>query len=204
MTENLLLGIDIGTSSAKICVFSGTGELFAVGKSEYPLNIFDGKCYEQNAEDYWQGTLKALREIEENNPGILSRVKAVGVIGQTSTEIFVDKSGAPIRPAIIWKDTRATEEAEMIKRDFGEEKLYRLLGVKVPISANWAASRLLWISRNEPETVKKTYKILQPKDFINYKLTGEYFSDKWINNIENIRLLCGIDILCDIINLQAV
>ncbi len=181
MMETLLLGIDIGTSSCKICVISSSGEVIAEGKSEYPLNIFDGNRYEQNAEDYWQGTLAALREIEEKTPGVLARVKAIGVIGQTSTEIFVDKNGLPIRPAIIWKDTRAAEEAEMIKRDFGEEKLFGLLGVHVPISANWAASRLLWISRNEPETARKTYKILQPKDYINFKLSGKYFSDKWIN-----------------------
>ncbi len=180
MIETLLLGIDIGTSSCKTCVISADGKIIATAKSDYPLYI-DGNRYEQNAEDYWQGTLLTLQKIEAEKPGLLASVRAIGVIGQTSTEIFVDENGAPLRPAIIWKDTRAVAEAEMIKRDFGEEKLLKLLGVPVPISANWAASRLLWVSKNEPEVAKKTYKILQPKDYINYKLTGKYFSDKWIN-----------------------
>ena len=181
MNETLLLGIDIGTSSCKLTVITEKGKIAAMAKSDYDVFMYEGNRYEQNAEDYWWGTLSALKKIEEENRGILSKIKAIGVIGQTSTEIFIDKSGNPLRPAIIWKDTRATAEAEMIKKDFGEEKLEKLLGAKVPISANWAASRLLWISRNEPKTAQNTYKILQPKDYVNYKLTGKYFSDKWIN-----------------------
>lgn len=181
MADTLLLGIDIGTSSCKLTVITEKGEIAAMAKSDYEVFMYDGNRYEQNAEDYWLGSLSALKKIEEENSGILSKIKAIGVIGQTSTEIFVDKNGKPLRPAIIWKDTRATAEAEMIKKDFGEQKLEGLLGAKVPISANWAASRLLWISRNEPAIAQNTYKILQPKDYINFKLTGKYFSDKWIN-----------------------
>ncbi len=181
MNRTLLLGVDIGTSSCKITVIDEKSEIIAVGKSEYKVNNFNGNCYEQNAEDYWNGTLIALKEINQKCPQVLSKVKAIGVIGQTSTEIFVDSECKPLRPAIIWRDTRAVEEAEMIKRDIGEEKLFSLLGAHVPVTANWAASRLLWVSRNEPETAQKTYKILQPKDYVNYKLTGKYFSDKWIN-----------------------
>lgn len=179
--ENLLLGIDIGTSSCKLALISEKGSVVDVAKSDYELFSYEENRFEQNAEDYWLGTLAALRKIEENTPGVLAKVKAIGVIGQTSTEIFVDKSGVPLRPAIIWKDTRAVKEAEMIKRDFGEEKLLKLLGIEVPITPNWAASRLLWVSRNEPLVAKNTYKILQPKDYVNFKLTGKYFSDKWIN-----------------------
>ena len=179
--SNLLLGIDIGTSSCKLTVISDAGDVIASAKSDYEVYSYKGNRYEQNAEDYWLGTLRALKKIEEENKGLLSQISAIGVDGQSSTEIFVDKCGVPIRPAIIWKDTRATEEAEMIRRDFGEEKLFELLGAVVPITANWAASRFLWISRNEPKTVQKTYKILQPKDYINFKLTGKYFSDVWTN-----------------------
>ena len=141
--SNLLLGIDIGTSSCKLTVISDDGNIVATAKSDYEVFESHGNRYEQNAEDYWQGTLSALRQMEKELPGVLSRVFAIGVIGQTSTEIFLDKSGTPVRRAIIWKDTRATEEAEMIKRDFGREKLFNLLKAEVPISANWAASRLL-------------------------------------------------------------
>lgn len=179
--EKLLLGIDIGTSSCKLALISENGSVVDVAKSDYELFSYEGGRFEQNAEEYWGGTLLALSELEKRNKGILSRVAAIGVIGQTSTEIFVDKSGVPLRPAIIWKDTRATKEAEMIRRDFGEEKLHKLLGIDVPITPNWAASRLLWISRNEPTVARNTYKILQPKDYVNFKLTGKYFSDKWIN-----------------------
>lgn len=181
MNETLLLGIDIGTSSCKLTVITEKGKIAAMAKSDYDVFVYDGNRYEQNAEDYWLGTLSALKKIEEENKGILSKIKSIGVIGQTSTEIFVDKNGKPIRHAIIWKDTRATAEAELIKKEFGEQRVEELLGAKVPISANWAAARLLWISHNEPETAKRTYKILQPKDYVNYKLTGKYFSDKWIN-----------------------
>ena len=179
--ETLLLGIDIGTSSCKLTVISDKGNIIASAKSDYEVFALPGNRYEQNAEDYWQGTLAALREIENDAPGILKRIAAIGVIGQSSTEVFVDKDGNPIRRAIIWKDTRATAEAEMIAKDFGREKLFSLLEAEVPISANWAASRLLWVSGNEPEAAKKTYKILQPKDYVNFKLTGKYFSDKWSN-----------------------
>ncbi len=181
MKDILLLGVDIGTSSCKLTVINANGEIIAVGKAAYKVYTPAVGHYEQNAEDYWKGTLDALQQIEKAQAGILAKIQAIGVIGQTSTEIFVDKDGHPLRPAIIWKDTRATAEAEAIKKDFGEKKLFELLGAHVPISANWAASRLLWVSRNQPEITQKTYKILQPKDYINFKLTGEYFSDKWIN-----------------------
>lgn len=181
MKDILLLGIDIGTSSCKLTVINHKGETVASGKAAYEVYTPAVGWYEQNAEDYWTGTLDALQQIEKAQPGILAEVQAIGVIGQTSTEIFVDVKGNPLCPAIIWKDTRAVAEAQAIRQDFGEEKLFELLGAHVPISANWAASRLLWVSRNQPDIAEKTYKVLQPKDYVNFKLTGKYFSDKWIN-----------------------
>lgn len=177
--EQLFIGIDIGTSSCKASVFNIEGDQIKKFSSSYGISRPNHNWVEQNPEDYWTATLNVLKNIGSSDDINCNKIKGIGVVGQTPTEIFVDKSGIPLRNAMIWQDVRAQEEANILKKEFGQKKLKDILGIPIPISASWSASKILWISRNEPNIAKRTYKILQPKDFINYKLTGKYFSDNW-------------------------
>ena len=179
--KDLLLGIDLGTSSCKIVAFTRTGEIVKMARKSYPVFRPRPGFVEQRAEDYWEAVCAILTEWNLESGSILADICSIGVTGQTSTEIFLDQEGKVLYPAITWQDIRAAEEAEIIRSEFSEFDLLGILGSNVPVSASWSASRMLWLSRHEPEIAKRVAKLLQPKDYVNFRLTGSYFADPWIS-----------------------
>jgi len=175
----LLLGIDIGTTSCKIGVYDLKGNIVAQSSQSYPTYQPAPREIEQNPEEWWKALKIAIARIRKNSKIKGSSIVGIGLSGQTPTQVFVDREGKILRPAITWRDTRSMKEAAWLRRVVGKRRMEEFLGMDLPIQPNWPPARLLWLRRHEPQVLKKTFKILQAKDFIGYRLTGSFFSDRW-------------------------
>jgi xylulokinase len=175
----LLLGIDVGTTSCKVGLYDLKGNMVAQASHSYPTYQPAPHEIEQNPEDWWKAVKMAIGEIRRKSKVKMSLIVGIGLSGHTPTQVFVDRKGKILRPAIIWRDTRSVEEARWIRRVIGKRRMEKFLGMDLPIEPNWPPARLLWLKKHEPQTLKRTFKILQAKDFIGYKLTGRFFSDRW-------------------------
>lgn len=170
-----LLGVDIGTTSMKAAVYDEKGNEKGSVHLEYTLNS-KGDFVEFPAEEYWEMFQKAYNTLSE---GI--QIDALSVDTQCETLILTDKDGNPLCDAIVWLDNRATKEAEEIEAHFGTEKVYTVTG-QPEITATWPACKLLWVKKNKPEIFAKTEKIFLLEDYILYRLTGEFVSERTLQS----------------------
>jgi len=175
--EKYIVGIDVGTSAVKVGVFNCYGEIAAYEKKEYPTESPKSNYAEQNPELWWSAVNNCIIKIFKKNKIPPNFVKAIGVTGQTRTQVFVNYKGEPLRPAIIWQDRRSFNEAKWINRKFSKKDIIHYLGYQPPIDFSFPSARLLWVKNHECRIFEKTYKVLQPKDYINYKLTSNLSSD---------------------------
>ena len=160
MAEELILGLDFGTSSVKGIFIDFKGTILKRVESKIQTNHALGTHAEQNALDY----LVALKDISSKNADLISQVVSIGLSGQTPSVVCADKDGQPVRPVLIWQDNRAISEATELERKFGNP--LPVIGTSLPWSASACLAKLLWLSRNEEQTVSKTKWIFQPKDFV--------------------------------------
>lgn len=170
-----LLGLDIGTSGTKVALFEASGGLVASAIEEYPLYQPQPGWAEQNPADWWQATCTGIRRVLSSSGVKPTAIKAIGLSGQMHGTVLLDSHGEVIRPAIIWCDQRSVAEAEAIADHVGPTKVIELTGN--PALPNFTATKLLWVRRHEPENYRKIAKVLLPKDYIRYKLTGEFATE---------------------------
>ena len=173
--EPLLLGIDVGTSSVKAVLIDERGNILAVGQAEYPLHHIRSAWVEQDPEDWWSGTCKAVNDALNKVPHGAERVLGLAVSCQAPTLLALDHSGKPLRPAMIWMDRRAEAETIELTKLIGDDQIYRITGNRP--DAFYVAARLLWLKNNEPEILKRTWKFVQVNSYINYRLTGQLSLD---------------------------
>lgn len=178
MSGELLIGIDIGTSSCKTVIFDRCGAVLAQAREPYDL-IRRGDEVEQDPQDYIRAATSGVKRVLEMVPGAADRVVGIGLTGQVPTDIFLDKDGMPLMPGISWQDTRARLQAQKIAEEYPPERMLAEVGSNVSVSSSWSASRLLWVYENRRETARKTRKILMPKDYVGFAFTGKYLSDGW-------------------------
>lgn len=172
-----LLGVDIGTTSCKCVAFAPDGSCAAESSSEYPVYRPRPHWAEQEASDWWEGARKTIREVVAAlEPG--STILAIGLSGQMPTHVFVNRSGEPIRRSVIWQDARAISEAERLREMLTEETMRKYLGVTFPIVPTLPPPRMIWFAQNEPDLIEGTFKMLQAKDYVNYRLTGVMATDR--------------------------
>ncbi len=169
------LGIDIGTTSVKTAAFNDTLEQQISLTADYTLDAH-GDIVEFDGEQYWHIVKDEIEKVREK-----LAVDALAVDTQCETLILTDENGTPVRPAIVWLDNRAVEEAEIIAKRFGHKKVYEITG-QPEITATWPACKLLWVKRNEPEVWAKTKKVFLLEDWILYKLTGRFISEKTLQS----------------------
>ena len=169
------LGIDIGTTSVKAAAFSDKLEQVFSSTADYTLDAH-GDIVEFDAESYWS-IVKA--EIAKAKGQI--DIDALAVDTQCETLILTDKEGNPLCPAIVWLDNRATEEADIITAHFGHKRVYEVTG-QPEITATWPACKLLWVKRNRPDIWEKTERVFLLEDWILYKLTGKFISEKTLQS----------------------
>jgi len=171
---SFILGIDLGTSSVKAILVSEGGKIIASSSQGYPIYSPHPGWAEQDPEEWWESTIKAVRKAVHQSQIKPSQIKAVGLSGQTHGTVLVGKSFLPLRKAIIWMDQRSIAQIRWLQERMGK-RLSRITGL--PIATGFMAPSLLWIRENEPYIWKKTHQFLLPKDYIRLKLTGNLASD---------------------------
>ena len=170
-----ILAHDLGTTGNKATLFSLDGELGASVLYEYPVSYpYDG-WVEQDPEDFWKAVCLSGKQLLEKACITPADVAGVCFSGQMMGCLLVDSEGSPLRPIIIWADTRAARQAEEMEKKLGMEYVYRVTGHR--ISASYSAAKLLWVRDNESAVYKRAHKMLNAKDYIVYKLTGNFVTD---------------------------
>lgn len=171
----LILAYDLGTSAVKVGLFDNSGNLVASALQGYDTLYPVPNGAEQQAEDWWSAICKASRLLLQQNPEWRQRIICISFSGQMMGCLPVDKQGKPLRPSLIWADQRAIKEAELLARCIGDSILYERTGQKA--SPAFSLAKILWLKHNEPQVYRKTYKILNAKDFIVARLTGKFHTD---------------------------
>ncbi|MBE6656689.1 MAG: hypothetical protein E7609_07510 [Ruminococcaceae bacterium] len=169
------MGIDIGTTSIKTAVFDEKLEQKISLTADYTLDAH-GDIVEFDGEQYWDIVKGEIEKVKRE----LS-VDALAVDTQCETLILTDEDGTPVRPAIVWLDNRAVEEAKLIEEHFGHKRVYEITG-QPEITATWPAAKLLWVKRNEPDVWARTKKVFLLEDYILYKLTGKFITEKTLQS----------------------
>ena len=167
------IGIDVGTSSIKALLVDENGKVLASSNPEYAFQTPAPLQAETDPEVWWDATCKAIRELLSQTSTDL--IGGVGLTGQMHGLVLLDNQGNPLRPCIMWNDQRSYKECEEMTETLGQSEVIKITGN--PILAGFTAPKLRWVEKNEPEIFAKISKVLLPKDFIRYRLTGEFFSD---------------------------
>ena len=167
------VGIDLGTSAVKLLLVNESGNICNTVSREYPLSFPQPGWSEQNPEDWWSAVQDGLKELTEKIE--LNDIAGVGCGGQMHGLVILDEKDQVIRPAILWNDGRTYKEVDYLNNVIGRKKLSELTANIA--FAGFTAPKILWVQKNEPENFKRICKIMLPKDFINYKLTGVHACD---------------------------
>lgn len=193
----LYIGIDLGTSAVKLLLMDGTGQVKKIVSREYPLSFPQPGWSEQNPEDWYQQSVEGIRELTAE----CDRTEIAGISfgGQMHGLVILDKNDKVIRPAILWNDGRTVEECQYLNRTIGKEKLSEYTANIA--FAGFTAPKLLWLKKHEPENFSKIKRIMLPKDYLAYMLTGNHCTD--MSDASGMLLLdvknrCWSKEMCDI------
>ena len=173
MNRRTFIGIDLGTSAMKLLLVDERGEILNAVTKEYPLSFPQPGWSEQRPEDWWQAVLTGVPELLTGFDA--TEVKGIGAGGQMHGLVALDRNDQVIRPAILWNDGRTAEETAWLNTKIGRDKLSAYTGNIA--FAGFTAPKLLWMQKHEPENFARIAKIMLPKDYINYKLTGVHSCD---------------------------
>ena len=169
------IGIDIGTSGTKTVLFDAIGNTVASAVEEYPLYQPHAGWAEQEPEDWWRAVAVTVKAVIGKSGVDPKEIKGVGLSGQMHGLVMLDKSGKVLRRSIIWCDQRTTLECDEITGKVGAGRLVEITAN--PALTGFTASKILWVRNNEPKIYDQCAKILLPKDYIRYKLTGEFAAE---------------------------
>ena len=170
---NNYIGIDLGTSGAKILLVSARGEILAENTQSYPVSYPGLGMSEQDPADWLCAAKRGVKAVLDGKD--VSCVKGISFGGQMHGSVLLDKCGNVIRPAILWNDGRTGEETDYLNNVVGKDTLRRLTGNVA--FAGFTAPKLLWLKKYEPDNFAKAVKIMLPKDYLAYKFSGEFCTD---------------------------
>lgn len=166
------IGVDLGTSALKLVMMKGNGELVKTVSKEYPLYFPRSGWSEQNPTDWFLAVKEGLKELAACAD---EKIAGISFGGQMHGLVILDKDDNVLRPAILWNDGRSTEETDYLNNVIGKEKLSKLTANIA--FAGFTAPKILWVKNNEPEIFEKIAKIMLPKDYISYMLSGNFSTD---------------------------
>lgn len=167
------IGIDLGTSAVKLLLMDGSGKICNIVSKEYPLYFPRPGWSEQNPEDWYAQTMAGLKELIKDIDK--SQVGGISFGGQMHGLVILDENDDVIRPALLWNDGRTKEECDYLNEVIGKETLSKYTA---NISfTGFTAPKILWIKNKEPQNFAKIKKIMLPKDYIAYKLSGVHCTD---------------------------
>lgn len=171
-----LLGIDLGTTAVKALLIDESGDTLASATVEYPLSTPRPLWSEQDPADWWRGTSEAIRQVLAK-AGVSGRdVRGIGLSGQMHGLTLLDRAGQVLRPAILWNDQRTAAQCDELVQRAGGPMRTRELIANIP-SPSYTAPKLLWVREHEPDVYARIAHVLLPKDYIRYKLSGEFATE---------------------------
>ncbi len=171
-----LLGIDIGTSGTKTLICDDRGKVIATAMAEHPISSPKPGWSEQNPLDWWNAACVATKAVLKKAKLKPTDISGIGLSGQMHGSVFLGDGEEPLRPALLWNDQRTAEQcAEIESKAGGREKLISM--VANPALTGFTAPKILWVRENEPKIYAKTKHILLPKDYIRFRMTGEYATE---------------------------
>jgi xylulokinase len=169
----MFLGIDLGTSSIKVVLMNDKKEITHKKSVALSLSRLHPLWSEQDPEDWWLAFIKAWTLLKKDIGDDALNIKAIGLSGQQHGAVLLDKNGKVLRPAILWNDGRSFAECQLLETKVPDFE--RITGNK--IMPGFTAPKLLWVYQNEPEIFAKIHKVLLPKDYLRYRLSGDFASD---------------------------
>lgn len=167
------IGIDLGTSAVKLLLMDEKGQAVNIVSKEYPLYFPNIGWSEQNPEDWWRETISGLGELTKDYDK--SQIRGISFGGQMHGLVMLDKDDNVIRPAILWNDGRSVEETDYLNYTIGKDKLTEYTGNIA--FAGFTAPKILWVREHEPEKFARIAKIMLPKDYVAYRLSGVFSTD---------------------------
>lgn len=169
----LYIGVDLGTSAVKLLLMNEEGKIEKIVSREYPLSFPHPGWSEQKPEDWWTQSIEGIKELTSECDK--SQVAGISFGGQMHGLVILDENDEVIRPAILWNDGRTTKETAYLNEVIGKDKLSEYTANIA--FAGFTAPKILWVKENEPENFKRIKKIMLPKDYLAYKLSGTHCSD---------------------------
>lgn len=167
------IGVDLGTSAVKLLLMEADGSIKNIVSKEYPLSFPNPGWSEQSPDDWWNAVVEGIKEL--TNGFEASQVAGISFGGQMHGLVILDQDDNVIRPAILWNDGRTTKETNYLNDVIGKDKLSQYTANIA--FAGFTAPKILWVKENEPENFAKIAKIMLPKDYIAYKMTGVHSCD---------------------------
>lgn len=170
-----LLGIDIGTSGTKTLLIDEEGKVLASAGYEYPLSTPRPGWAEQDPHHWWEATQATIRQVLEKAGISGDQVRGIGLSGQMHGSVFLDAANEVLRPALLWCDQRTAAQCEWITNTVGAERVVEL--TSNPVLTGFTAPKVVWLRDHEPDTFARVRKVLLPKDYIRFKLTGAFATE---------------------------
>jgi len=170
----LIIGLDVGTTGTKAVVIDEEGRILGRGFREYKLSAEAGGVVTQNAEDWWEAAVSAIRTATNDLPD-KSAIRGIGLSTQGASMLAVDDKGQPLCPVITWMDSRSSAQAKALAEKSGAETVYRKTGWRG--SPGCDAAKIAWIKENQPELFSVAACFVSTLEFINFRLTGRYVID---------------------------
>ncbi len=165
------IGSDIGTTGTKTVVIDEKGKVLGSSTVEHPLSTPRPGWAEQDPADWWRTTVESIRAAVREAGVNKDDIRGIGLSGQMHGTVFLDESSKVLRPAILWCDQRTAEECDYITDRIGKQRVIRL--TCNPVLTGFSAPKIIWLRNHEPEVYAKVKKVLLPKDYIRFLMTGE-------------------------------
>lgn len=175
MDSKCMMGVDVGTTGIKVIIYDVNGHWIADEYKEYPLICKHPGWAEQDPNQWWDAFKDCVQRLINRVPVSPEDIIAIGCTGQQPSPVLLDKEGNVLCNSLIWMDRRTTEECNWLQEKIGAAELYKITGLRP--DPMYAIYKLLWIKKNQNDVFKNAKAVLQPKDYINFKLTGKIASD---------------------------
>lgn len=172
---NYLLGLDLGTSGLKAVLFDESGTQVLSASQEYPLLQPQNGWAEQDPLDWYRAASSTIRSVLQSRKVSAGQIAGIGISGQMHGLVMIDSAGAPLYPSILWCDGRTGRECAEMEDALGRASIIRVTGN--PPLPGFTASKLLWVRKHRPQIYRDCAKILLPKDFLRFLLTGAFATD---------------------------
>jgi len=169
----MYLGLDFGTSSVKGVLIDAKQKIVATASAPLKVSRPQPGWSEQNPEDWWKACNTVMKTLGKLKPKAIAAVEGIGLSGQQHGATLLGKDGKALRPCILWNDARSFRECDDIEK---AESRAREISGNIPL-AGFTAPKLLWVKKHEPKIFAQVAKVLLPKDYIRFRMTGDYASD---------------------------